>query len=134
MSEHALPKVKPADDPAFQLPASLAGLQVPLMGGGLVALLVGLGLAFSAGSEEMPRFGYSAYLTAFLYVLTIVLGCMFFVLIQHLSRAGWSVVVRRVAELAMIMVPVMAVLFLPIIYSLFSAGSLFVWDRPQLCR
>ena len=57
----------------------------------------------------------SAYLIAFMYCLTISLGCLFFVLIQHLCRAGWSVVVRRIAELVMMMVFPLAILFLPII-------------------
>jgi len=131
MSEHAAPVVKPADDPAFQLPSSLAGLQLPLLLGGLGLLIVGLGIAFSVGGEEMPRFGFSVYLTAFWYVLTIVLGSLFFVLIQHLVRAGWSVVVRRVAEFMMLMVVPMAVLFLPISGSLFFGPSLFPWIDPD---
>ncbi|PAY20358.1 hypothetical protein CKO51_06845 [Rhodopirellula sp. SM50] len=131
MSEHAAPAVKPADDPAFQLPASLRGLQMPLLGGGLIALLVGMGMAFAVSDADMPRFGMSAYLVAFLYVLTIVLGCLFFVLIQHLVRAGWSVVVRRVAECMMIMIVPMAFLFLPILFSVFSEGALFVWTDPE---
>ncbi|MCA9138856.1 MAG: quinol:cytochrome C oxidoreductase [Planctomycetales bacterium] len=132
MSEHAAPAVKPADDPAFQLPASLAGLQLPMLGGGLAMLLIGMGLANAVPAEyEMPRFGMSAYLTAFLYVLTIVLGCLFFVLIQHLVRAGWSVVVRRVAEFMMFMIFPMAFLFLPILFAVFREGSLFVWTDPN---
>jgi hypothetical protein len=131
MSEHAAPVVKPADDPAYQLPASLNSLRLPLLGGGLIALLAGIGLGFAASSEAMPRFGFSAYLASYLYALTIVLGCLFFVLIQHLVRAGWSVVVRRIAEYAMIMVVPMAVLFLPIVFGLFMQGKLFVWTDPN---
>jgi hypothetical protein len=41
---------------------------------------------------------WSAYLIAFTYVLSISLGGLFFVIVQHLTKAGWSVVVRRVAE------------------------------------
>ena len=120
MSEHAAPKFKTADDPAFKLPASLGKFQMPLLGGGLGLLLVGLFLAFNVQSNtevNMPRFGFSAYLTAYLYTLSICLGCLFFVLIQHLVRAGWSVVVRRIAELMMIMIWPMAVLFLPILFA-----------------
>ncbi len=131
MSEHAAPALKPADDPAFRLPNSLGGVRLPLLGGGLILLLIGMGLAFSTADETMPRFGYSAYLTAYLYALTVVLGCLFFVLIQHLVRAGWSVVVRCVAEFGMIMVVPMAVLFLPILFSLFYEGRLFVWTDPD---
>ncbi|OYP31597.1 hypothetical protein [Rhodopirellula sp. MGV] len=131
MSEHAAPKFKPADDPTFSLPSSLASLQLPLLGGGLVALIVGVGMAFAAESESMPRFGFSTYLTAYMYVLTLALGSLFFVLIQHLVRAGWSVVVRRIAECFMILILPLAILFLPILFSLFFEGRLFVWTDPN---
>ena len=38
------------------------------------------------------------YLVSFCFFLTLSLGALFFVLLQHLTRAGWSVVVRRLAE------------------------------------
>jgi hypothetical protein len=127
MSEHGTPAIKPADDPAFKLPESLAALRTPLCGGGLAALLVGWGLGyFVVGS----KFGMAAYLTAFMYCLTITLGCLFFVLIQHLARAGWSAVVRRIAELVMVMVVPLAVLFLPILLTLLIGnGTLYSWDQ-----
>jgi len=128
MSEHAAPAPKPADDPAFTLPASLAGLSVPLCGGGLIALLVGFALGYF---QVDAGFGLSAYLTAFMYCLSIALGSLFFVLIQHLCRAGWSVVVRRVAELMMVMVVPLAILFLPILFSLLGDGTLYSWDNPN---
>lgn len=133
MSEHAAPDIKPADHPAFQLPASLSALQTPLLFGGIVALLGGLliGMFVSYMQPDMPRFGMSAYLTAFLYVLTVVLGGLFFVMIQHLVRAGWSVVVRRIAEFLMLMVIPLAILFVPIILSLFFPNSLFAWTDPD---
>ena len=37
------------------------------------------------------RLFYHAYLVAFVFYLTITLGSLFFVLLHHLSRAGWSV-------------------------------------------
>lgn len=55
------------------------------------------------------------YLFAFVGVLTIPIGCMFFVVIQHLTRAGWSVLVRRMAEFAMAAIPLFGILFIPII-------------------
>ncbi|MFK8113841.1 MAG: hypothetical protein AB8B91_16690, partial [Rubripirellula sp.] len=125
MSEHSAPAVKPADDPAFKLPASLAALQLPLCAGGLVALVVGWVIARSTVGT---KFAMSAYLTAFMYCLTITLGCLFFVLIQHLVRAGWSTVVRRIAELVMMMVFPLAILFLPVLFSLIGDGSLYSWD------
>ena len=124
MSEHAAVTVKPADDPAFQLPSRLSGLAIPLCVGGLAALIIG----FCVGTFSVDaRFGYSAYLTAFTYCLTISLGALFFVLIQHLCRAGWSVVVRRVAELMMVLLVPLAILFIPILVSTYT-GSLYAWS------
>lgn len=128
MSEHARPVVKPADDPAFQLPASLSAISFPLLIGGVLILLGGWALG-TFGVDA--KIGMSAYLTAFMYCLTLATGCLFFVLIQHLVRAGWSTVVRRIAELFMVMVIPMAVLFIPILASVFlGEGILYRWDDP----
>ena len=127
MAHHA-PTVKPADDPAFKLPTSLSGVTVPVLIGGLAAIVVGWAVATFGNGTKV---GMSAYLTAFTYGLTLALGCLFFVMIQHLVRAGWSVVVRRVAELYMVMLVPLAILFLPIAGSLiFGGGSLYVWNDP----
>lgn len=63
------------------------------------------------------RFWYS-YLTAYMWALSIALGGLFFVVIQFLVRAGWSVVVRRVAENVMGTLPLFAVLFIPVFIGL----------------
>jgi hypothetical protein len=129
MSQHSAPAIKPTDDPAFKLPASLAALRLPLCAGGLVALLLGWGFATQSIDAN---FGMSVYLTAVVYCMTLVLGCLFFVLIQHLVRAGWSTVVRRIAELVMIMVIPMGILFLPVLGSLWMGqGTLYGWDSPD---
>ena len=126
MSEHSSPTIKPADDPAFKLPESMAALHLPLCAGGLVALVVGwLAARVAVGT----KFAMSAYLTAFIYCLTVTIGCLFFVLIQHLSRAGWSTVVRRIAELVMMMIIPLAILFVPILVSLVGEGTLYGWDH-----
>ena len=126
MSEHAPAVVKPADDPAFKLPESFRSLVLPLCAGGGLVLAAGFFLGFTEGR----KFALSAYLTAFIYCLTIALGSLFFVLIQHLCRAGWSVVVRRIAELMMVMVIPLGVLFIPILLSLaFGDGTLYRWDK-----
>ena len=127
MSEHA-PAVKPPDDPAFKLPEPLSNLATPMIIGGVLALVLG----WSLGNYVGGRFAMSVYLTAFMYCLTIVIGCLWFVVIQHLVRAGWSVVVRRIAELIMMMVIPMAILFLPIMITLwFGNGTLYHWDSTE---
>lgn len=85
--------------------------KLPYVGLGLG--VVALGAAYALSSADMTRY-YFSYLAAFLFGLTIALGCLFFVLVQYATRAGWSVVVRRIAESFMFALPVFAVLFLPV--------------------
>ncbi len=61
---------------------------------------------------------YHAYLVAFVFYLTITLGSLFFVLLHHLSRAGWSVTLRRLAEALSGNVALMAILFVPLAFNL----------------
>lgn len=98
------------------------------------AIAVGaLGLVLSALMafmvEEGIRRAYHAYLVNYCYFLTLSLGGLFFVMIQHLSRAGWSVVVRRVSEAVATNVVFLLILFVPI---LLGAKHLFPWLQPDL--
>ena len=68
------------------------------------------------------------YLAAYAFFLSIVLGAMFFVLTQHLTNAGWSVGVRRIAEALAQLMPVMAVLAIPVVITVvFQSGKLYPW-------
>jgi hypothetical protein len=84
-------------------------------------------LAF-AGEHGGPRF-LRSYLVAFTFFLSLALGGLFFVLITHLTRAGWSVVLRRVAEaLSLTMVP-LAPLVLVLV---FGRHELYAWTLPDV--
>ncbi len=65
---------------------------------------------------------YSSYLVAFLFFVSIALGGIFFVLVHFATRAGWSVVVRRLAEFLAGTIPVLFLAALPFI--LFHADAL----------
>lgn len=74
----------------------------------------------------------ASYLTAFVFVLSIMLGALFFVIIQHLTRAGWSVVVRRVAEVMAGTIKPLAILCLPLLLPLmFGDHSLYEWNDAE---
>ena len=68
----------------------------------------------AAGWALSARPFHFAYLTAFIFALTIVLGVMFFVMLHHAVDAGWSVIVRRPAEQCLAALPVLAILFIPV--------------------
>lgn len=80
---------------------------------GTIAAAVGVAATIAAFAMDRERFGY-AYLTAFSFVATIGLGGIFFVLLHHLTRAGWSVAARRHMEWVAEILPWCALLFLPI--------------------
>ncbi len=70
-----------------------------------------------------------AYLVAFVFVLSLSLGGLFFTMIQHLTRAGWSVVVRRIAEGLAGNLRWLWIFFIPIAIGLFKT-DLYHWMHP----
>ena len=79
------------------------------------------------GKMDTSRFWHS-YLFSIVFFISISLGAMFFVLMQHLSFAGWSVVVRRIAEVFSKSIWLPLVFLVPIIISLLLHDhSLFHW-------
>ncbi len=101
---------KPAND--YMLPERWAGLWKIFAGMGVVGILIA-----GAGYATNPtRFAY-AWLFGFLVPLTLALGAIFFVLIQHLTSAGWSVTVRRTAEFFASGTPALAILVIPLALS-----------------
>ena len=73
--------------------------------------------------EDQVR-GMYAYLFGFSVTLSLALGCLAFVLIQHLTRAGWSVVIRRLPEVVISLMPVFIIFFIPIAL---LAHDIFPW-------
>jgi hypothetical protein len=93
--------------------------------GGVCALLGGVACAIlGAGS---PRQFFFSWLVSFLFFLSLALGALFFVLIQYAAQGGWGIVVRRIGETIFATFPVMAALFLPM---LFGLGDLYSWAVP----
>lgn len=90
---------------------------------GLAATVV-LGLAEGDG---LRHFGYS-YLVNFAFFLAISLGALFFVPIQYVTRASWSIVVRRLAEVMAAALPVLALLAVPVIV---FAAKVYGWAMPE---
>lgn len=93
--------------------------------------IASLGLSFLASlvlHDGLHRF-LQSYLVSYCYFLSFSLGALFFVMIQHLTRASWSVVVRRIAELIASTIPLFAILFIPILLGL---GSLYHWADPNV--
>lgn len=76
-----------------------------------------------------PKQFYFSYLVAWLFCLSISVGALFFVMVHHIVRAHWMVVLRRVAEAMMMSLPVLGLLGLPI---LLGIHDLFHWSHAEL--
>ena len=101
-----------------------------VMLGGVIAAAVGLGLALLLTAGEgggITRF-LEAYLVSFAFWLSIAVGGLFFVLLQHCTRAGWSVVVRRLAEGVAANVVLMALLAVPVVAGM---HHLYHWSHVE---
>jgi hypothetical protein len=79
--------------------------------------------AFTDGGAQVFR----AYLMSFMLWLGIALGSMAIIMIRHLTGGGWGVVIRRIQGAAMRTLPLLAILFIPIIVGM---RSLYIWARP----
>lgn len=120
---------------------------------GVIGLLGTAGLAYSgmagewlgASKYHLARFGTAkmghSLLVAILWALGICLGGLFFVILQHLTSAGWSVVVRRVGEgvtagLVPLFFLVLGVCVVPVLmgssYIYDWADPAFVHDHPPI--
>jgi len=61
------------------------------------SLFIGvLGLVY--GLAKAPERLWTAYLVAFFFFACLALGGMFFVVVNHAAKAGWSSSIRRIAE------------------------------------
>ena len=92
---------------------------------------LGVGLVFTAVSAVLafvsPDQFFRAYLLGFMAWLGVTLGSMAILMIRHLTGGGWGMVIRRILGAAMRCIPLMALLFVPI---LFGLPRLYVWARP----
>jgi hypothetical protein len=99
----------------------------------MALIVVGGGLSVAGYLSNGDRFSY-AYLLAFVFVWAVVLGSLFFVSLHHITRAVWSVVVRRVAEMFAAPVWLIALLFVPVLVFLYmnTEFSLYSWANPEV--
>src|SRR5450631_3144377 len=85
-------------------------------------------IASVAGAFLSPDSFYSAYLTGFMFWLGLSLGCMAILMLYHLVGGAWGTVIRRILESGMMTLPLMFVLFIPILLNL---PKLYFWARPD---
>lgn len=123
-SSHAKPSAAGATDYRITEKSGWAGAWKKAAGVGVVGIAASL-FGMTAAPDRFP-FSYVFALFAF---LSLGLGALFFVMIQYITKAGWSVSVRRTAEFFMAGLPVFVLLVLPLMLP-GTMAKLFPWVEP----
>jgi hypothetical protein len=89
---------------------------------GAIALVLCLVGAFVNGEQF-----FRSYLTAYLFWLGVPLGCLGILMVHHLVGGTWGFAIQRALEASIRTFPVMALLFVPL---LFGLPDLFLWAQP----
>jgi hypothetical protein len=97
--------------------------RLPVVGAGCAVL--GAAACAILGAANPKQFFFS-WLVSFLFFLSLALGALFFVLIQYAAQGGWGIVLRRIGETSFATLPVMAALFVPL---LFGLHDLYEWSH-----
>jgi hypothetical protein len=104
----------PATSPNFDRVQRLA-----LVVGGVALVLALVGLVLG----PLERF-FEAYLMAFVLYIGLSLGCLIMLMVVQLAGGSWGATIRRPLEAGAMVIPVMALLFIPLIFGL---GHLYPW-------
>ena len=89
-------------------------------------------LSFGGFLGGSPEHFFKSWLFAFLTILTICMGSLFFVMIQHATKAGWSASIRRMAEHVTSNLQWIWILFLPFFFLVLlgDGGKVWHWMDP----
>ena len=113
------------DPKTFRIESSRRSGTIPLVIG-----IVGLALSLIGYLVDPKQFFFS-YLTAFTFWCTLGLGGLFFVMVHYLTNSTWSVVLRRLAENIMYILPVLAIFAIPV---LLGIGDLYHWSHHNVVQ
>jgi len=107
--------------------AAKAGPLLAIVG----VIFLGLSALLGSGGSEMAGGDvfWKSYLFAWISALGICMGALFFVLLQHMTRSGWSVSIRRIAESMAKNLAWMWMLFVPILILILSGNGSMLYDR-----
>ena len=93
----------------------------------LICGVIGIALAIVFGLRESQQF-FRSYLMAYVYWISIPLGCMAILMMHHLTGGWWGLPIRRILEAGTRTMQLMAILFIPV---LIGMPQLYAWDRIQ---
>jgi hypothetical protein len=109
---------------ADELIPDLRRLQRPLLFTGIAGLIVS-----SLGGLFNPTQFFQSYLMAYMLCLGTTLGCLALGMVHQLTGGAWGVVLRRPIGAAARVLPLLTLLFLPIIVGM---SRLYIWTHADV--
>jgi len=98
---------------------------------GMIAGVLGVVLAVAGFfMSGVDRF-FQAYLVAYTFWMSVILGAMALLMVQHLSGGVWGIILRRPFEAAVRTLPIMTLLFVPLV---FGMHSLYEWSHEGIAE
>jgi hypothetical protein len=113
-------------DASYTTPVETKGLQQRGLIVGLVALLLCVAGAFLLPGGKTQFF--HAYLVGYVFWTGVSVGSLAILMLHHLSGGGWGLVIRRILEAATRVIPLMFVLFIPLILGM---KTLYEWTHAE---
>jgi hypothetical protein len=96
----------------------------------LICGIIGAILAVVFGLSHAQEF-FRSYLFAFVYWVSIPLGCMAVLMLHHLTGGWWGLPIRRILEAGSRTIRPMVILFIPI---LFGMSKLYLWANDAMVQ
>lgn len=98
---------------------------------GVALFVIAAVIAFLVGG---PVQFFRSYLVGFFFVTGLAVGSLVWLMLGHMTGGGWAIMSRRIFEAATRTLPLAALLFLPLVVSLFvhdHGHSLYEWSDPH---
>ena len=97
----------------YMAPESVGRLQQRALGVAVLGIVLCV-IGYFVQAKDFAGHFFQSYLLAFLLVLGLSLGSLGLLMLQHLTVGHWGIMIRRPLESATRVLPVVAILFLPI--------------------
>lgn len=110
----------PTEANRYQQRALVVGLAAAV----LLVLGIFLPPTMGGGVEQFFR----SYLLAFVFWVGISVGCLALLMLQHLTGGAWGMVIRRVLEAGTRTLPLLLILFIPLVFGL---NHVYEWVHPE---
>ena len=111
----------------------MRGWRTRFLGIGAVALLLGI-----IGAFFNPTQFFRSYIWCYMFFIGVPLGATALLMLQYLTGGAWGVIIRRPCEAASRTLPLLAILFIPVIIGmLLDTGNthepyLYQWSHADI--